>query len=135
MAPHRSFRNTPPYSVISYLFFVVKKQFYNSKHDINLSISNIAGKLLFSFSYSGVPLEKEKDLFAISNEFAKSHANPFILSIEQVFNLLMLNGFNCKISYDKTNIIKISEKVIKKTKIAKDSRSNIIYLADWDKEK
>ncbi|HJD60031.1 MAG TPA: hypothetical protein LFW20_05210 [Rickettsia endosymbiont of Omalisus fontisbellaquei] len=121
------------YSIINYLFFIVKKQFYNNKHQINLFITSIAGKLSFSFSYSGVPLEKEKDLFAVSNEFTKSHANPFILSIEQVFKLLKLNGFNCKVSYDKTNIIEISEKAIKKSKAAKD-KDNIIYLAGWDRE-
>ncbi|MCC8377806.1 MAG: hypothetical protein LN567_05440 [Rickettsia endosymbiont of Graphium doson] len=120
------------YSIINYLFFIIKKQFYNNKHQINLFISNVAGKLSFSFSYSGVPLEKEKDLFAVSSEFTKSHANPFILSIEQIFKILKSNGFNCKVSYDKTNLIEINEKAIKKNKIANED--NIIYLAGWDKE-
>ncbi|WP_395477428.1 hypothetical protein [Rickettsia endosymbiont of Pantilius tunicatus] len=102
------------YSIINYLFFIIKKQFYNNKHQINLFISNIAGKVSLNFNYSGVPLEKEKDLFAVSSEFTKSHANPFILSIEQIFKILKLNGFNCKVSYDKINLIEISEKAVKK---------------------
>ncbi|WP_341793954.1 MULTISPECIES: hypothetical protein [unclassified Rickettsia] len=121
------------YSIISYLFFIVKKQFFNGQHHIDLFINNISGKLLFSFNYSGVPIEKEKDLFRMSNEFAKAHANPFILSIEQVFKLLRLNGFNFKVSYDKSNIIEISEKVIRRNKLVRNSRENIIYLTDWDK--
>ncbi|HJD61469.1 MAG TPA: hypothetical protein LFV90_04895 [Rickettsia endosymbiont of Columbicola hoogstraali] len=74
----------------------------------------------------------EKDLFAVSSEFTKSHANPFILSIEQIFKILKSNGFNCKVSYDKTNLIEINEKAIKNNKIANED--NIIYLAGWDKE-
>jgi len=122
------------YSTISYLFFLLKKQFSNGKHDINVVISNIAGKLLFNFSYSGVPIEKERDLFKMSNEFARIHANPFILSIEQIFKLLKLSGFNCRLNHDKSNIIEISEKAIKKNKIAKNSRDNVIYLTNWNKE-
>lgn len=120
------------YSIINYLFFIIKKQFYNNKHQINLFISNIAGKVSLSFNYSGVPLEKEKDLFSVSSEFTKSHANPFILSIEQIFKILKLNGFNCKVSYDKINLIEISEKAVKKNKISNED--NIIYLVGWDKE-
>lgn len=122
------------YSVIIYLFFIIKKQYCNGKHEINLFISNVSGKLFLNFSYSGMPIEKEKDLFRMSNEFIKTHANPFILNIEQVFKLLKLNGFNCKIGYDKSNNIEVSEKVIRKNKIVKNSRDNLIYLDNWNKE-
>ncbi|WP_342257173.1 hypothetical protein [Rickettsia endosymbiont of Aspidapion aeneum] len=122
------------YSIISYLFFLLKKQFSTGKHNINLVITNMVGKLVFNFSYSGVPIEKEKDLFQISNEFARTHPNPFILSIEQVFKLLKLHGFNYKVGYDKSNIIEISEKTMKKNKVEKYNGDNLIYLADWDKQ-
>ncbi|WP_367363709.1 hypothetical protein [Candidatus Tisiphia endosymbiont of Nedyus quadrimaculatus] len=95
------------YSVINYLFFLLKKQSSTTKHNIRLTIDNIKQKIELRFEYDGYPIMTAEELLKTSNHFFKTHANPFLLNLSQVFNILRADGFNYKISYNQSNIIEI----------------------------
>lgn len=98
------------YSLISYLFFLLQQLPTAVQYQINLSIEIIEKRLKLYFTYSGTPINSEEELFSLSNKYFKTHANPFLLTINQIFSILRTNGFNCKVSSSKFNIIEITEK-------------------------
>jgi hypothetical protein len=70
----------------------------------------------------------------MSNYFFKTHANPFLLNINQVFNILRINGFDCDISYDQCNIIDISQKKQLNNKQI-TTENNVIFLSSFTEKK
>lgn len=82
------------------------------------------------FEYDGFPVVEEKELFKMSNYFFKTHANPFLLNINQVFNILRINGFNCNVSYNVCNTIVILQKEADKNQLIK-RRDNVIHLSSF----
>jgi hypothetical protein len=95
------------YSVISYLFFLLKKQPFITKHNIRLTIDSIKQKMVLHFEYDGYPIITAQELLKTSNNFFKTHANPFLLNLSQVFNILQANGYNYQISHNQSNVIEI----------------------------
>jgi hypothetical protein len=86
---------------------LLKKQSATTKHNIRLTIDNIKQKIELRFEYDGYPIMTAEELLKTSNHFFKTHANPFLLNLSQVFNILRADGFNYKISYNQSNIIEI----------------------------
>ena len=119
------------YSLISYLIFIIRNQSPIVKHNIRLIIDNIEKVIRLRFEYDGFPITDEKDLLKMSSSFFKTHANPFLLNINQVFNLLRTNGFSCNISNSLFNIIDISRKETQQ--ITKED--NIIVLSSFTEKK
>ena len=70
----------------------------------------------------------------MSHYFFKTHANPFLLNINQVFNILRINGFDCDISYNHLNIIDISQ-AKQKNNHQMTVENNIIFLSSFTKKK
>ena len=86
------------------------------------------------FEYDGFPITEEKELFKMSNYFFKTHANPFLLNINQVFNILRINRFDCDISYDQFNIIEISQAKQKNNQQI-TAENNVIFLSSFTEKK
>ena len=70
----------------------------------------------------------------MSNYFFKTHANPFLLNINQVFNILRVNRFDCDISYDQFNIIEISQAKQKNNQQI-TAENNVIFLSSFTEKK
>ena len=122
------------YSIISYLIFVINKQTEGSKHNIRIVIDNLGKSIKLRFEYDGLLEQEEIELLKISSCFFKKHANPFILNINQVFDILRINGFSCNVSYIKFNIIDIVQKEEKiEQQITKED--NVILLSSFSKKK
>jgi hypothetical protein len=122
------------YSIISYLIFVINKQSPTSKHNIKLVINNIERVIRLRFEYDGFPITEEKELLKMSNYFFRTHANPFLLNINQVFNILRTNGFDCDISYDRFNIIEVLQ-VKQKNSSEITPENNVISLSSFTHKK
>ena len=122
------------YSIISYLIFVINKQSSTSKHNIKLVINNIERVIRLRFEYDGFPITEEKELLKMSNYFFRTHANPFLLNINQVFNILRTNGFDCDISYDRFNIIEVLQ-VKQKNSSEITPENNVISLSSFTHKK
>ena len=122
------------YSLISYLIFIINNQSPTAKHNISLVIVNIERVIRLRFEYDGFPVTEEKELLKMSNYFFKTHANPFLLNINQVFNILRINGFDCDISYDQCNIIDISQKKQLNNKQI-TTENNVIFLSSFTEKK
>lgn len=122
------------YSLISYLILVINKQLPTAKHNIKLVIKNTERAIQLRFEYDGFPITEEKELLKMSNYFFKTHANPFLLNINQVFSILRINGFDCNISYDQLNIIDISQ-AKQKYKQQIIGETNIIAISSFKKKK
>lgn len=119
------------YSIISYLFFLLKKQTSSTKRNIHLSIDNIKRNLQLRFEYDGVAFCNEEELEKMSSYFFKSHANPFLLNLNQIFDILRSNGFDCKINYELGSCIEIIEKRHKSAEVPLKSEDNIILLSSF----
>ena len=122
------------YSLISYLIFIINKQSPTTKHDIRLIIDDIEKVIQLHFEYDGFPVTEEKELLKMSNHFFKTHANPFLLNINQVFNILRINRFDCDISYDQFNIIDISQHKQKSDEQI-TTEDNVIFLSSFAEKK
>ncbi|MDP5021295.1 MAG: hypothetical protein NWP91_06160 [Rickettsiaceae bacterium] len=118
------------YSVISYLIFIINKQSPATQQNITLIVDNTTKTTNLYFEYDGFPVVEEKELFKMSNYFFKTHANPFLLNINQVFNILRINGFNCNVSYNVCNTIVILQKEADKNQLIK-RRDNVIHLSSF----
>jgi hypothetical protein len=122
------------YSLINYLIFVIKKQSPTAKHNIRLIIDDIEKVIQLHFEYDGFPITEEKELLKMSSSFFKTHANPFVLNINQVFNILRINGFDCSVSYNQLNIIDILRKKQKDNRPI-TTEDNIILLSSFTEKK
>ncbi len=121
------------YSVISYLFFLLKKQPVITKHNIRLTIDSIKQKMILHFEYNGYPIMTAQELLQTSNNFFKTHANPFLLNISQVFNILQANGYNYQISHNQSNVIEIYSNDLKNWN--NQQEENVILLNSLIKKK
>ncbi|WP_375319424.1 hypothetical protein [Candidatus Tisiphia endosymbiont of Oplodontha viridula] len=101
------------YSVISYILFLLKKQPFVIKHNIRLTINSIKQKIVLHFEYDGYPIMTAQELLKTSNNFFKTHANPFLLNLSQVFNILQANGYNYQVSHNQNNVIEIYSNELK----------------------
>lgn len=123
------------YSLINYILFLLKKQFPVVKRQINLSLNQKDTKFKLNLEYDGIPIKNEEELLNMSSNFFKTHTNPFLLNINQIFNMLRSNDFYCKVSYDKINVIEIAEKFQKSTRIVDKKNDNIVHITSFKKEK
>ncbi|MCC8371305.1 MAG: hypothetical protein LN568_00830 [Rickettsia endosymbiont of Pseudomimeciton antennatum] len=121
------------YSVVSYLFFLLKKQPFITKHNIKLTIDSIKQKMVLHFEYNGYPIMTAQELLKTSNSFFKTHANPFLLNLNQVFNILQVNGYNYKISHNQSNVIEIYSNDLKNWD--NQHEENVILLNSLIKKK
>ncbi|WP_425360058.1 MULTISPECIES: hypothetical protein [unclassified Candidatus Tisiphia] len=121
------------YSVISYLFFLLKNQPFVTKHNIKLTIDSIKQKVVLHFEYDGYPIMTAQELLKTSNNFFKTHANPFLLNLSQVFNLLQTNGYNYQISHNQSNVIEIYSNDLKNWN--NQQEENVILLNSLIKRK
>ena len=120
------------YSIISYLIFIINKQTNGSKHDIRVIIDNIDKSIKLSFEYDGLAEQEEMELLKMSSYFFRKHANPFLLNMNQIFDILRDNGFDCRVHYHKCNLIEILQK---KQEAYTQKEGNIILLSSFIKEK
>ncbi len=118
------------YSIINYLIFIINKQAPNRKRHIILLIDHVEEGVKLRFEYDGFPITNENELLKMSNDFFKTHANPFLLNINQVFNILRTRGFNCKVRHNKLNIIKILPKKQKGEQPIKTA-DNVVSLSSF----
>ncbi|WP_341763969.1 hypothetical protein [Candidatus Tisiphia endosymbiont of Beris chalybata] len=122
------------YSIISYLFFLLKKQSAGNIYNIKLTIGGAKDEIELNFEYDGEAIISEKELFKLSSQFFKTHANPFVLNLIQVFNVLKTNGFNLKIERNKYNTIEIKRhKQQNNNKLVK-IENNVILLNSFPKK-
>jgi hypothetical protein len=122
------------YSLISYLIFMINKQSPIVKQNISLIINNTEKGMLLYFEYGGFPIMGEEELLRMSYCFFRTHANPFLLNINQVFNVLRVSGFDCNISYDQSNIINISRAEQKNSEQIIEE-NNVIFLSSFTKKR
>ena len=113
---------------------MIKKQSPTAKHNIRLIIDDIEEVIQLHFEYDGFPITEEKELLKMSSSFFKTHANPFVLNINQVFNILRINGFDCSVSYNQLNIIDILRKKQKDNRPI-TTEDNIILLSSFTEKK
>jgi hypothetical protein len=99
------------YSVINYIIFILKDQSCVLKYSLKLDILNKNGNLRLLFKYDGLPLHNEEEVFRFSNKFFRNYANPFLLGLNQIFDILKANNFYCKLGYNNLNFIEITKKV------------------------
>ncbi|HJD57182.1 hypothetical protein [Candidatus Tisiphia endosymbiont of Ptychoptera albimana] len=121
------------YSVVSYLFFLLKNQPFITKHNIKLTIDSIKQKVVLHFEYDGYPIMTAQELLKTSNNFFKTHANPFLLNLSQVFNLLQTNGYNYQVSHNQSNVIEIYSNDLKNWN--NQQEENVILLNSLIKRK
>ena len=125
------------YSCISYLFYILRQQLPKSQYSIRLYIDkNDDEKLVLKFIFDGAAFNLEEDLLKMSHPFFKSHSNPFILDLNQVFSVLRSQGFSCSISSDgKLNTIEIVEGDMDDRHYTGDAPNNIILLSSARRRK
>ncbi|WP_425364008.1 hypothetical protein [Candidatus Tisiphia endosymbiont of Hybos culiciformis] len=121
------------YSVISYIFFLLRKQPFVTKHNIRLTINSIKQKMVLHFEYDGYPIMTAQELLKTSNNFFKTHANPFLLNLSQVFNILQVNGYNYQVSHNQSNVIEIYSNDLKNWD--NQQEENVILLNSLIKRK
>lgn len=114
------------YSVITYILFILKEQPCAIRYNLKVNILKKQNRLCLLFEYDGFPFSAEDDLFKQCNKFLRKCANPFLISLYQIFQILKEADFNCNIGCNKFNFIEITKKPafqnVNKTK------SNIINL-------
>ncbi len=122
------------YSILSYLFFVLKKQPLSTKYNITLTISGAKEELKLCFEYDGYSIVSEKELVKMSGHFFKTHANPFLLNPNQVFSIFKNNGYNLRVEHERCNIIEIKpQKQPTNNKVVK-MPNNVILLTPFTKK-
>ena len=119
------------YSLISYLFFLLRKQATTVRYRISLHIKNLDHRLQLKFEYNGFPIKDEIELSRMADQFFKTHANPFLLNSSQVFNVLRSNGFNCIVNYDQFNIIDIIQQETNSCQEPEIPENNIISISPF----
>ena len=112
------------YSMINYLIFLLHKQSVTVKHNIKLTISSIEQRIQLRWEYDGLPIVEEKELFKLSNHFFQTHANPFLLNLHQIFSILRMYGFDCKVYHRQYNTSNNKWNIIEMTEANKDFRSS-----------
>lgn len=122
------------YSIISYLFFLLKKQSLGNIYNIKLTIGGNQDEIMLYFEYDGQAIISAKELLKMSHQFVRTHANPFLLNLIQVFNILKTNGFNLRVERNKYNIIEIKrQKQQDNNKVVK-MQNNVISLTPFTKK-
>ncbi|MDX1916431.1 MAG: hypothetical protein SFT68_00395 [Rickettsiaceae bacterium] len=116
------------YSITSYLFFILKSGNKHGNKEVKLTIDLVNKKLLLRFEFDLIEGEGEEILLQSANKFFKTHANPFLLDINQIKNLLQVNGFdfNIDILDDRRNILEIIEQ--KKDEVSTEDDNKVISL-------
>ena len=97
------------YSIINYIIFILKEQSCTLKYNLKFSILNKRSKLCLFFEYDGFPIHNEEDALKFSNKFLKKNVNPFLLSLNQIFHILKIDNFNCKVGHSEHNFIEITK--------------------------
>jgi hypothetical protein len=97
------------YSVINYIIFILKEQSCTFKYNLKFNILNKQSKLCLFFEYDGFPIHNEEDLLKFSNKFLKKNVNLFLLSLNQIFHILRIDNFNCKVGHSELNFIEITK--------------------------
>lgn len=121
------------YSIITYLIFFVSEQAKTDNYNVQVTILQTKKGLSLNFAYDGSIVHSEKQLFSLTDNFFKAHANPFILNLNQIFKILKDDGFDYLIRYNKTNTIEITQK--SEAHIASHQNGNVISLDFVNKEK
>ncbi|MCC8415869.1 MAG: hypothetical protein LN575_00510 [Rickettsia endosymbiont of Gnoriste bilineata] len=112
---------------------MLKSQPFVTKHNIKLTIDSIKQKVVLHFEYDGYPIMTAQELLKTSNNFFKTHANPFLLNLSQVFNLLQTNGYNYQVSHNQSNVIEIYSNDLKNWN--NQQEENVILLNSLIKRK
>lgn len=112
------------YSIINCIIFMLKDQDGSAKYDISFDISKTDSKVCLLCRYNGLPIDSEEEFTKFSNYFLKNNANPFCVSIKQIFFILKKDGFECVVGHDNLNFIKISESQVGKVETKEEN--NII---------
>ena len=97
------------YSIINYIIFILKEQSCTIKYNLKFSILNKQSKLCLFFEYDGITINNEEDILKLSNKFLKKNVNPFLLSLNQIFHILKIDNFNCKVGHSNLNFIEITK--------------------------
>lgn len=98
------------YSVIAYILFILKEQSCVMKYNLRVNILKKQNRLCLLFEYDGFPFSTEDGLFKQCNKFLRKYANPFLISLYQIFLILKENDFNCDVGRNKFNFIEITKK-------------------------
>jgi hypothetical protein len=114
------------YSLLTYINFILKEQSLAIKYRVKLDITKEQEGCCLVFEYDGLLIQNEEELFKFSNKFFKKHVNPFLLSVEQIFYVLKADNYNCTISCNNTNFVKINRKV--EDRAFGNKQDNIIKL-------
>ncbi len=115
------------YSLISYILFILNEQ-PNSTYKIKLTIKSIKEAVQLYFEYDGFPIPGEQEMLRITKPFLKKCSNPFLLTINQVFNILRDDGFDCNIKYTGCNVIEILQK---RSASYKQKKDNVIFISSF----
>lgn len=121
------------YSIIKYLFFLLKKQSLVNKYVIQLFINKVEQETTLYFEYDGYPIMTEAEFLQSSKNFYKTHVNPFLLNPDQIFNLLKVNNLDYKVGHSQFNCIEIQ--LSKNNKIKTNDDSNVIFLKSPNRKK
>lgn len=90
------------YSLIDYIFFLVKSRVENPKIEIELSQNNS-----IQFCFEGGSFETEESLNCSFSKYYKECSNPMVISPSEIFLALRKSGLGCKYYYDAKNYIVI----------------------------
>jgi hypothetical protein len=93
------------YSLIDYIFFLMKSCVKNPEIEIELGTNNS-----IKFSFVGLFLEEEKNLDSYFEDYYKESSNPLVISPLEIFSTLRTNGLYCEYYYDDKNHIEITTK-------------------------
>lgn len=117
------------YSLISYITFLLTKQGNGSiKRNIKLTIDHIEERLQLYIKYEGFPVRDEQELLRMTNIFFKTHANLFILNVEQIFSILRKNGYECNVIHSELNSIEIKQKKEVQNDCSEPNIDNVILF-------
>lgn len=92
------------YSLIDYIFFLLKSRVENPKIEIELSQNNS-----IQFCFEGVSFETEESLNCSFLKYYKDCSNPMVISPYEIFLALRENRVHCKYYYDAKNYIVIGD--------------------------
>lgn len=111
------------YSILSYIIFILEEQSNTTRYILNYTLQ-CKNNLSLLFEFDGIELNNKDDLLKYENKFFQKHANPFILSIAQIFKLLQNSNYSCRVGRNNFNYIEISKKEL----TTKPLTNNVIKL-------
>lgn len=104
------------YSILTYLYFILNRQSDNSACNLRLEIGEKYDRASLKFKFNGRPIRDLKELSKYYMQFFQKNVDPFILSLDQIHEILKAEKYSFNIGFKGSNYISIEKLKEEKSK-------------------